>query len=152
MSQTTLSPIRAKAKTLLRRFLDKIEEPARLAGYMRGIAKRLVIGDTRKMARRATNPDSEHIATVADDGADPCAQVSDAQIARIVRRLLDGLPMERDRQVLKMFYLEEVEKTEICKVLEITSRHFNRVIFRAKRRFKELLEKAELNRKLDIVR
>ena len=131
---------------------SKIEEPARLAGYMRGIAKRLVIGDTRKKARRATNPDSEHIATVADDGAGPYSQVSDAQFARIVRRLLDELPMERDRQVLKMFYLEEIEKTEICKVLEITPAHFNRVIFRAKRRFKELLEKAELKDKLDIVK
>lgn len=131
---------------------SKIEQPARLAGYMCGIARRLVIGDSRKKVRRATNPDSEHIATVADDGAGPFAQVSDEQIAYNVRRLLDELPMERDRQILKMFYLEETEKTEICKVLEITAEHFNRVIFRAKGRFRELLEKTELKDKLNIVK
>jgi RNA polymerase sigma-70 factor (ECF subfamily) len=46
---------------------------------------------------------------------------------------------KRDRTLLMRFYIDEEEKEKICLELNLSSLHFNRVIFRARRRFKELL-------------
>lgn len=59
----------------------------------------------------------------------------------IVRRLIGELPTDRDRQLLLRFYVAEEEKERICSDLGLDSLHFNRVLFRARHRFKELLER-----------
>jgi len=50
---------------------------------------------------------------------------------------------ERDHQILFRFYLQEQEKAEICRDLGLTSLHFNRVLFRARERYRALYEEAE---------
>jgi RNA polymerase sigma-70 factor (ECF subfamily) len=57
-----------------------------------------------------------------------------------VRRLIGELDTDRDRQILYRFYIAEEDKERICADLELSSLHFNRVLFRARQRFKELLE------------
>ena len=59
--------------------------------------------------------------------------------AAIVRRLIAEMPTDRDRQLLLRFYVAEEEKDSICGELGLDSLHFNRVLFRARHRFKELL-------------
>ena len=46
----------------------------------------------------------------------------------------------RDRQVLFRFYIAEENKEDICSDLGLSSLHFNRVLFRARERFRELYE------------
>ncbi len=60
----------------------------------------------------------------------------------IIRQVIQELPSERDRQVLRRFYLEEDDKDAICADLNLTSLHFNRVLHRARERFRELYKKA----------
>jgi RNA polymerase sigma-70 factor (ECF subfamily) len=60
-----------------------------------------------------------------------------------VRKVLGELKSERDRQVLFRFYVAEEEKEKICASLGLTSLHFNRVLFRARERFRELYEQEE---------
>ncbi len=129
-----------------------IKDPEKLAGFMCGIARNLLTGEIRKNVRRATNPDSDYIATVAGGSFDPFEQVSKEQVSGIVMEVLGELTMERDRLLIRMFYLHEIEKTVICNVLEISTEHFNRVIFRAKGRLRELMEKADKKYKLNIVK
>ena len=38
------------------------------------------------------------------------------------------------------FYLHEESKEQVCRELELSDEHFNRVIFRARNRFRGLLE------------
>jgi len=57
-----------------------------------------------------------------------------------VSQLLDELSIERDKDILRSFYLEEQEKQAICERLNLTSAHFDRVLFRARNRLKELIE------------
>jgi RNA polymerase sigma-70 factor (ECF subfamily) len=52
--------------------------------------------------------------------------------------VLAELPSERDRQVLFRFYLAEEDKDQICKDLGLSSLHFNRVVFRARERYRDL--------------
>jgi RNA polymerase sigma-70 factor (ECF subfamily) len=129
-----------------------LEQPERLGGYLRGVALKLCGAQRRKESRRATTADSDAIETVADDRADPAQHVSDEQLRRAVRDLLAELSTPRDRDILTRVYLLEEDKDAICAALDIDSLHFNRVLFRAKQRFRELLERAEQRGGLRVVR
>jgi RNA polymerase sigma-70 factor (ECF subfamily) len=128
-----------------------IEQVERLAGYLRGTALNLATGDGRKHARRATTADSDAVDAAADDAAGPFEHVSAEQTQRLVRKLLDELPMPRDREILVRTYLKDEDKRAICEALGIDSAHYNRVLFRAKQRFRELLTSAAAQRGLKVV-
>ena len=116
-----------------------LEQPERLAGYLRGVALKLCGAQRRKELRRATTADSDAIETVADERANPEEQLSDEQLRRAVRELLAELSTPRDRDILTRVYLLDEDKDAICSALGVDSLHFNRVLFRAKQRFRELL-------------
>jgi RNA polymerase sigma-70 factor, ECF subfamily len=129
-----------------------LEQPERLAGYLRGVALKLCGAQRRKEIRRATTADSDAIETVAADRADPAEHLSEEQLRRTVRDLLAELSTPRDRDILTRVYLLEEDKDVICAALGVDSLHFNRVLFRAKQRFRELLVRAEQQGGLRVVR
>jgi len=59
--------------------------------------------------------------------------------AALVRQVLAELGNERDRQILLRFYLAEEDKERIAGDLALTGLQFNRVLHRARQRYKELL-------------
>jgi RNA polymerase sigma-70 factor (ECF subfamily) len=128
-----------------------LEEPAWLAAYLRGVALNLLIAQRRKDARRATTPDSDAIELAADERAGPFDNVSREQVRRAVGVLLDELGTERDRELLTRLYIRDEDKETICAALGVDSVHFNRVLFRAKARFRELLVQAERRGRIRLV-
>ena len=128
-----------------------LHEAERIGAYLRGIAVNLAIADARKTSRRGTTADSETVELAADPAASPVESVSREQIRQAVRSLLDELPVARDREILVRFYLEDEDKESICTGLGVDSAHFNRVLFRAKQRFGELVARAEQRGKLRLV-
>lgn len=128
-----------------------LDDPARLAAYLRGIAVNLATGDWRKRARQKTRPDSEAVAEVSDDRSNPADAVAREQVATAVARLLDELGVSRDREILRRYYVDEADKARICGELDISPTHFNRVLFRAKQRFRTLLLREERAGKLGVV-
>lgn len=130
---------------------EPIEQPERLGAFLRGIAMKLVTAHERKDYRRATTPDCDAVDAAADDAAGPYDHVSIQQLRRAVLELLDELRTPRDREILKRLYLEEQDKPEICAALGVDSLHFNRVLFRAKARFREILTRDERHHGLRLV-
>ena len=128
-----------------------IEQVERLVGYLRGTALNLATADVRKHTRRGTTADSDAVDAAADDAAGPFDHVSAEQVQRVVRKLLDELPVPRDREILVRTYLKDEDKSSICDGLRIDSAHYNRVLFRAKQRFRELLANAASERGLRVV-
>jgi RNA polymerase sigma-70 factor (ECF subfamily) len=59
--------------------------------------------------------------------------------AEIVRAVLNELPLDRDLEILFRYYLAEEDKHQICADLSLSPLHFNRVLFRARERFRQLL-------------
>ena len=120
-----------------------ITEPSRLAGFLLGTGRNLFLGGYRKRTRRG---ERDSVDAAAVDPADP----SPGQLASLVReeeiqevrRLIGELSTDRDRQLLFRFYVAEEDKERICADLGLSSLHFNRVLFRARQRFRELLESA----------
>ena len=63
------------------------------------------------------------------------------RLARCVRELMEQLPLERDRQVLERYYLEEESRESIRASLELTELQFNTVLWRARQRFADILRR-----------
>jgi RNA polymerase sigma-70 factor (ECF subfamily) len=117
----------------------ELDDPAGLAGFLRGIARNLVIAERRKSARRRTDADEEELAQAVSPTPGQLSAVLLDEEAETVRQLIRELPTERDRQLLLRFYVTEEDKESLCADLGLDSLHFNRVLFRARQRFKELL-------------
>jgi RNA polymerase sigma-70 factor (ECF subfamily) len=120
----------------------ELEQPERLAGYLRGIAVRVALNAGRRRKREPTGLDSSAIAAIPNDERRQFQHVAGEETQSAVRKILQSMPVERDRELLIRFYVYDQDKQEICRELGLNSLHFNRVLFRAKNRFRKLLEKS----------
>jgi RNA polymerase sigma-70 factor (ECF subfamily) len=120
---------------------EGIGEPERLAGFILGIGRNLFLGGWRKRSRRGEGTSLEAIeADPPDPVPDQLDRVLKEEEILKVRRLIGELGTDRDRQILFRFYVAEEGKERICADLGLDSLHFNRVLVRARQRFKELLQ------------
>ena len=120
-----------------------LENPERLAGYLRGIAIRVALNAGRRRQREPYGMEIDAIAQIPDREPGQFEQVAREQTLAAVQKLLKTMPMKRDRVLLTRYYVQDQDKREICDALGLDSLHFNRVLFRAKKRFKKLLEASE---------
>ncbi|MFK8052311.1 MAG: RNA polymerase sigma factor [Woeseiaceae bacterium] len=129
-----------------------INDPTRLAGFIQSTGRNLLIGVIRRRQRRKTYADSDTIADASDnDAMDQVGEINAAQMAVHVKTLLDELGSDRDRAILNRFYLQQEDKQSICAGLDLSDLHFNRVLYRAKKRFKELLLRSETDIARDLI-
>jgi RNA polymerase sigma-70 factor (ECF subfamily) len=121
----------------------ELREPAKLPGFIAAIARSLAIEHYRKAARRKTEPDSDGLAAVAAATPGPLGSLLAHENAALVRRVIAELDNARDRQILLRFYIAEEDKERISADFGLSSLQFNRVLHRARQRYKELfLERA----------
>lgn len=117
----------------------QIAHPENIGGYLYRVAINHLRNHRRK--DRSALCDTAPIDELADVDTDPeWEKVGRPQWAEAARRVLDEMPVARDRDLLMRFYLHDEDKGEICRELHLSEEHFNRVIFRARNRFRELLE------------
>ena len=109
-----------------------LESPEQLGAYMHQTAKNLHSAHQRTLARRRTAPDD--VDRYQDDSADPERLHLVAERRSVLLRLLDGLNVTRDRDILTRAVVYRHDKAEICNVLNLSAPHFDRVLARAKRR------------------
>jgi RNA polymerase sigma-70 factor (ECF subfamily) len=125
----------------------ELREVDRLAGFLRGLAKNLAIDHYRGRARRAQREaplEGDELVPLAatTDHASQLSLLLAGEKAALVRRLIGELASPRDREVLFRFYLGEEERDSLCADLGLTSPELNMILFRARRRYRELFENA----------
>jgi RNA polymerase sigma-70 factor, ECF subfamily len=127
-------------ETSLRKLRDgAIARPEQLVGYVYRVALNLLRNFRRQ--DKSSRTSSEGIEAIAgDDNREAAASIEQARWAKLMREVLKELPGQRDRELIVAFYLEEEDKEALCRRFGITAVHFNRVIHRARERFRELLE------------
>lgn len=117
---------------------SKIENPDSIGAFIRQVGINLLIAHYRKEQRRDTETNSE---IEAEDLSPNLHRILHSQQAiEHVHQLIAELPTERDREILKHFYIYEHDKATICSYLDLTAEHFDRVLYRAKDRLKKILE------------
>lgn len=129
---------------LLRLRSGALEQPEKLAGFILRTGRNLALGDTRRHARRGDYAPAELPAEPPDPAPGQLDHVLRREAAEAVQHLIAELDAERDREILLRFHVAEEEKETICSDLGLTSLQFNVVLFRARKRFKELVERSRL--------
>jgi len=60
---------------------------------------------------------------------------------RVVARILNQLA-PRDREMLRMIFLEERDKVDICRIMQVNPEYLRVLVYRAKARFRDALEES----------
>ena len=135
----------AAVTTLEKLRSGEIAHPENLGGYLYRVAINHLRNHRRKDRSALCSPDQ--LEELRDSVDDPdWDRVGRPQWAQAARRTLEEMPGSRDRELLVRFYLNDEEKDAICRELNLSQEHFNRVIFRARNRFRELLEQRGFGR------
>lgn len=134
----------ALQSVLLHLRAGELRDPLALPAYVRRTVAFIVAAEYRKRGRRG--PSDELDADHASQDDDPERAAIRAQTGTAVKRLLAEMTVPRDRDVLRLFYLDELDKDEVCTALAIEPSHFHRVLFRARQRLAELARSAGLTR------
>ena len=119
----------------------EIEHRGQLDGYVYRVALNHLRNYRRKDKSPVSGPDALTDLVDADGENRPARVIQGGQFGTVVTRLLKEMSSPRDREVLIRFYLQEEDRGALCRSLALTDLQFNRVIFRARARFRELLER-----------
>ncbi len=129
----------AAVTTLQKLRSGEIAQPENLGGYLYRVALNHLRNHRRK-DRSAVSSADELDELASDENEEDWGNIGGRQWATAARRMLDELPVARDRDILIRFYLDDEDKESICSQLQLSEDHFNRVIFRARNRFREFIE------------
>lgn len=118
----------------------QIADPARFSGFVYGVAFNLLRNHRRRMDNRRENRASSVVLDNLVSDSSLFDQLLNENVAAAIRGIVMALPIERDREVVRRFYLEEQPKATICADLGLSPLHFDKIVFRARRRMRRLLE------------
>jgi RNA polymerase sigma-70 factor (ECF subfamily) len=123
----------------------EIAHPENVGGYLYRVALNHLRNYRRKDRGAVSSSEAlEELRSADEDSEWSCVGL--AQWRAAARRMLEQMPAERDRDLLVRFYLNDEDKEQICRDLHLSTEHFNRVIFRARNRFRALLEQQGLGK------
>jgi RNA polymerase sigma-70 factor (ECF subfamily) len=119
-----------------------LEEPERLAGYLRGIARNVTKEEDRSRKRESAELDIEAVAEISYDGCRQFQHVASEEAQSAVRKILQSMSSKDYRELLIRFYVDDQDRQEICRELRLTRRQFSQRLFRAKNQFRTLLKES----------
>ncbi len=135
----------AAVTTLEKLRSGEIAQVENVGGFLYRVALNHLRNHRRK--DRTGVSSSDELETLAHPDTDPeWRSVGHPEWATAARRMLEEMPTSRDRDLLVRFYLNDEDKESICSELGLSDEHFNRVIFRARNRFRGLLERRGFSR------
>jgi RNA polymerase sigma-70 factor (ECF subfamily) len=121
-----------------------IDDPRRVFSFAASTARNLALNAARKALRQQTIVDSDLVDELAQNLEMEQSELSDTDdrhLAEAVMAMLEELPTERDRQMLTRFYLDGVDKQQLCRELGLSPKHFDRVLMRARSRLRTIIER-----------
>ncbi len=120
----------------------ELRNPDSLAAFISQVAVNICIQYFRKESRFAHSPDGiidENVAHIEQHDK----EVDFVAARELLDDALEQLAVSRDREILRRFYLSDDDKEVICRDLELSPAHFDRVLYRAKQRMRELIDQKE---------
>lgn len=120
----------------------QVLRPKSLSSFLRSTAINVANTHFRK-ERRYIPLNGELFATPSSISNDAEREIDCETVRHALDDILDLLTVERDKEILRRFYLRDEEKSIIRHDLDISAAHFDRVIYRAKGRLRRLLDSHE---------
>jgi len=120
-----------------------IDHPKRLTGFIYQTAKYIHLGWVRKISSKVENNNGLHQEPLASQNLED-EKILDEEI-QITRNTINDMKIERDREILFRYYVSDEPKHYICEMLDLSSENFDRVLHRARSRFRKLLSERNLD-------
>jgi len=119
---------------------NQIEKPEALKAFIRQVGINLLLAYFRKESRQATSTDEHIDLTAIDNSIEHFKRLNDAKLLLQVTKFIREMPTHRDRVILQNYFVYEKSKVQICLDLNISSAHFDRVLFRSRNRLKKIVQ------------
>jgi RNA polymerase sigma-70 factor (ECF subfamily) len=111
----------------------KVRQPERLGALVNSIGNNVLLEYYRSSARNAAVVDAQE----DRDDFDLQESLATKQVEKQVRQMLDGLP-ERDQLLLRLIFLEEKSKDEICRDFAVDQDYLRVLLNRVRAGFRAL--------------
>ena len=116
----------------------RLENPERLPAFVHTVCHNVTLEMIRSKTRYSQMPETGYDAP--DGGAGPHGELVTRERKELVREVLGRLP-EKDRDLLRLAMLEEVDKAELCRRFEVSEEYLRVLLFRARKHFRDELLK-----------
>lgn len=116
----------------------ELKNSSALSAFIRQIAVNISIDHFRR-ERRYVSQDDDIISLHSAHEDRKEQEVDDATTRAMLEDALEQLAVSRDRDILRRFYLQDEDKERICRDMGLTAAHFDRVLYRAKQRMRQLI-------------
>jgi RNA polymerase sigma-70 factor (ECF subfamily) len=117
---------------------DRVRQPERFGAFVNSICNNVLMEFYRSSSR--TQPLDDSYLERPDYAMDLEGLLVTSQSKKRVRQVINDLP-EKDRNLLRAFFLEEKEKDEVCRLFGVDRDYFRVLLHRAKDKFRVLYEK-----------
>ncbi len=108
-----------------------IDQPERLGAFVHGVCNNVLLEYYRSARRHSP----QEMLDFADAGPDPEAGFFSEERKDRVRRMLETLPA-KDRHILRLIFLEERDKDEVCRIYCVDRQYLRVLLHRAKNRLR----------------
>lgn len=109
-----------------------VDQPERFGGFVNTVCNNVLLEFLHKQARHPLA--DENAPEQVDESVDLDAPLVNEQRKRAVAKAMDELA-DRDREILRLVFFEELERGEICRRMGIDSEYLRVLLHRAKSRF-----------------
>jgi len=119
---------------------NDLRDPTKLAAYIIQIGKNQLLMHYRQQSKFDIIDDADLDSITHGQAAHttPEQAAINEQLGELIQEVLSELKQTRDQDIIKGFYLSGKTKQDLCDVHKVTPAHFDRVLYRARERFKKL--------------
>lgn len=118
---------------------QRLRNPSRLSGYIYRTALFLLYAERRRNRNRPMLSDAGMLERMASPDTDAGERIDQRIVAVAIEQGIERLGTERDRELVKRAYLLDQDKEFVRGLLDLTPRHYDRVVHRARKRLADIL-------------
>jgi RNA polymerase sigma-70 factor, ECF subfamily len=118
-----------------------IEHPEKFGAFVNGVCSN-VLAEYYRSSSRHTSAHHQPL-EAPDAGTDPETGLVNEERKHSVRAILASLP-DKDRQILRLIFFEELEKDEVCRIYRVDRDYLRVLLHRAKNRFRASLSQSRV--------
>jgi len=119
---------------------DEINNPKAILGFLRTAALNIGFSYLREDKKFQSSVEQDLIEKIQNNTQDVLSKLIWKDKSNYVKQVISELKVQRDKDILNKFYFQDQGKPAICQELKLSNEHFDRVLYRAKQRLKQIID------------